>query len=126
LEGSVMSIEERLRRVLRSWLKRLLQPFTSRLYARIDNRMAELKRQVSELSTLRGDIERTVATVLKALSNQNASSRLQARELEAQRAGLSEEIARQVEIARKEILEEVTQTRATEARDGVETNALDR
>jgi hypothetical protein len=120
-----MSAEEWSKRVLRRWLKRLLQPVTSRAYVRIDNRIAELKRQVSELNTLRGDIDRTVTTVLKALSNQNASSRLQARELEAQRAGLAEEITRQVEIARKEILEEVTHARSAEAREGVETNALD-
>ncbi|MGD0321360.1 MAG: hypothetical protein ABSC00_07140 [Acidimicrobiales bacterium] len=124
-----MSAEPWLKRVLRSFLKRLFQPILTRAYARIDLRIEALTRElnetVGELSALRRDIDRTVTTVLNALSNQNASARLQARALEMEHARLAEEISRQIELVRKEITLEAGYGPPVDAREDVETNVLD-
>jgi len=106
-----MTAEQTLKRILKGGLKRALQPLTTRVYSRVDLHIEahvdglrrQLNETVGELSALRRDIDRTVATVLNALSNQNANSRLAARALESEHARLAEEITRQIEIARKEI-----------------------
>ena len=125
-----MSAEPWSKRVLRSFLKRLLQPVLSRAYARIDIRLEALARQLNEtvgaLSALRRDIDQTVTTVLNALSNQNASARLQTRAVEAEHARLAEEIVRQIELVRKEIMLDARYGRAVDVREDVETNVLDR
>ncbi len=124
-----MSAESWLKRVLRRFLKRLLQPILTRAYARIDLRVEGLTRElnetVGELSALRRDIDRTVTTVLNALSNQNASARLQARALEMERARLAEEISRQIELVRKEVTLEAGYGPPVDVREDVETNVLD-
>lgn len=130
----------------KSVLKSLARPVTRRLYWRIDQRAAEQWRRTigpsaeataATVQELRQEMDRSVGAILGAVSTQNATSRLRAREDDARRRDIADlqvnldgvvgrmgQLEQRLELVRREILLEARYDHRRPEPPAVETRLL--